>query len=330
MSSPNVRPDIAVIAIGRNEGQRLHDCLDSVRSRSALVVYVDSGSTDDSVAAAKARGAVVVNLDMSLPFTAARARNAGFERVKELAPDVEWVQFVDGDCKVAPEWLDTAVAFLQAHPDVVAVAGRRRERFPERSVYNWLCDLDWNQPPGAVRAFGGDVLIRAAALEQVGGYRDDLIAGEEPELCVRLRAKGWRIWRLGAEMTEHDAAMTKFSQWWKRSTRTGFAFAEGAHLHGSPPERHWVRETRSGWIWGVVIPALVLAGVLAIGPIALLGLLIYPAQVLRLSTPSYGSWSRRITHAFFVVLGKFPQALGQLKFVVLQLLGRKSKLIEYK
>lgn len=330
MSSPNVRPDIAVIAIGRNEGQRLHDCLDSVRSRSALVVYVDSGSTDDSVAAAKARGAVVVNLDMSLPFTAARARNAGFERVKELAPDVEWVQFVDGDCKVAPEWLDTAVAFLQAHPDVVAVAGRRRERFPERSVYNWLCDLDWNQPPGAVRAFGGDVLIRAAALEQVGGYRDDLIAGEEPELCLRLRARGWHIWRIDAEMTWHDAAMTHFRQWWQRTTRAGFAFAEGAHLHGAPPERHWVRETRSGWIWGVVIPALVLAGVLAIGPIALLGLLIYPAQVLRLSTPSYGSWSRRITHAFFVVLGKFPQALGQLKFVVLQLLGRKSKLIEYK
>ena len=330
MASPSVQPDIAVIAIGRNEGERLHDCLDSVRSRAALVVYVDSGSTDGSVAAALARDAVVVNLDMSRPFTAARARNEGFQRVKQFAPQVNWVQFVDGDCKVAAGWLEEALAFLQAHPEMAAVTGRRSERFPERSVYNWLCDLDWNQPPGAVRAFGGDVLIRVAALEQVGGYREDLIAGEEPELCVRLRARGWKLWRLGSEMTEHDAAMTHFAQWWKRSTRTGFAFAEGAHLHGAPPERHWVRETRSGWFWGVGIPVLVLLATAVVGPLALLGLAVYPAQVIRLSMPYYGSWSRSIVHAFFIVLGKFPQALGQLKFVALQLLGRKSKLIEYK
>jgi len=330
MASPPVQPDLAVIAIGRNEGERLHDCLDSVRLRAALVVYVDSGSTDGSVDAARARGAVVVNLDMSRPFTAARARNEGFQRVKQLAPQVNWVQFVDGDCKVATGWLDEALAFLQAQPDMAAVTGRRRERFPERSVYNWLCDLDWNQPPGPVRAFGGDVLIRAAALEQVGGYREDLIAGEEPELCVRLRAKGWKLWRLGSEMTEHDAAMTHFAQWWKRSTRTGFAFAEGAHLHGAPPERHWVRETRSGWFWGVGIPALVILATAVVGPVALLGLAVYPAQVIRLSMPSYGSWGRSLLRAFFTVLGKFPQVWGQLKFVVLQVLGRKSKLIEYK
>ncbi len=330
MPSPSIQPDLAVVAIGRNEGERLHDCLDSVCSRAALVVYVDSGSTDDSVRAAQARGAVVVNLDMSRPFTAARARNEGFERVRQLAPHVNWVQFVDGDCKVADGWLDEALAFLNAHPEMAAVTGRRRERFPERSVYNWLCDLDWNQPTGAVRAFGGDVLIRVAALDQVGGYRADLIAGEEPELCVRLRGKGWGIWRLASEMTEHDAAMTRFGQWWKRSTRTGFAFAEGSHLHGAPPERHWVRETRSGWFWGVGIPVLVLLATALVGPVALLGLAVYPAQVIRLSTPSYGSWGRSLLRAFFMVLGKFPQAVGQLKFVTLLMLGRKSKLIEYK
>ena len=276
------------------------------------------------------RGAVVVNLDMSRPFTAARARNEGFQRVRQLAPQVEWVQFVDGDCKVAPGWLGDALAFLQAHPEMAAVAGRRSERFPERSVYNWLCDLDWNPAPGAVRAFGGDVLIRVAALAQVGGYREDLIAGEEPELCVRLRAQGWKLWRLDAEMTEHDAAMTRFSQWWKRTTRTGFAFAEGAHLHGAPPERHWVRETRSGWFWGLGIPALVALATWLVGPWALLGLAVYPAQVIRLSLRSDGAWNRSALYAFFMVLGKFPQALGQLKFVALRMLGRKSRLIEYK
>ena len=58
-----------------------------------------------------------------------------------------------------------------------------------------------------MRAFGGIVMLRAKAVEEVGGYREDLIAGEEPELSVRLRRTGWRIWRLDAEMTMHDAGM---------------------------------------------------------------------------------------------------------------------------
>ena len=119
------------------------------------------------------------------------------------------------------------------------------------------------------RAFGGDVMIRAAALENVGGYRDDLIAGEEPELCIRLRAAGWRIWRLPYEMTSHDAAMTRFSQWWRRAMRAGYAFAQGAHLHGASPERHWVWESRRAWLWAAMAAARMPdheRGFLAVGP----------------------------------------------------------------
>ena len=330
MPSPSVHSDLAVIAIGRNEGERLHHCLDSVRSHAGLIVYVDSGSTDDSVNAARARGAVVVSLDMSRPFTAARARNAGYERVKQLAPDVRWVQFVDGDCKVVDRWLDEALAFLQDRADVAGVAGRRRERFPERSVYNWLCDLDWYQPAGSVRAFGGDVLVRVAAFEQVGGYRADLIAGEEPELCVRLRAKGWRIWRLDAEMTLHDAAMTRWRQWWMRSLRAGFAYAEGVRLHGAPPERHWVREWRSAWVWGAALPLALAAGVAAFGLVAALGLLIYPLQVVRLALRMDGTRQQRWSRALFLVLGKFPEAVGQTKSWVVHARRQRAVLIEYK
>ena len=321
---------LAVVVIGRNEGERLRRCLESVEPRADLVVYVDSGSTDDSVEMALARGALVVNLDMTLPFTAARARNAGFRRAREKLPEADYVQFVDGDCEVDADWIHEASKFLDGRTDVAAVTGRRRERFPDRSVYNWLCDLDWQWPAGQVLAFGGDVLIRVGALEQVGGYRDDLIAGEEPELCVRLRAQGWKIWNLPRNMTAHDANMMRFSQWWKRTTRTGFAYAEGAHLHGAPPERHWVRETRSGWIWGAIVPLMILAALPIAGPYALLGLLIYPLQILRLTIRLSGTPWRRLVRSWFIVLGKFPQALGQLKFLTSQAIGRKAGLIEYK
>src|ERR1700686_613653 len=194
---------VGLVAIGRNEGQRLERCLGSLPV-AATVAYVDSGSTDGSVQLARARGAEVVELDMSSPFTAARARNAGFRRLREIAPALPYVQFVDGDCELSRDWPEHAASYLDSHADIVAVCGRRRERFPERSIYNWLCDREWDGPLGEVRAFGGDVMMRANALEDVRGYRDDLIAGEEPELCVRLRAAGWRIWRLKSEMTVHD------------------------------------------------------------------------------------------------------------------------------
>ncbi|UUX96102.1 glycosyltransferase [Aquabacterium sp. J223] len=318
-------PGLGVVAIGRNEGERLRRCLQSVLPQVARVVYVDSGSTDGSAAMARGLGAEVVDLDLSQPFTAARARNAGLARLLALQPGLERVQFVDGDCEVVDGWLAAATAFLAQRPEVGVVCGRRRERHPERSVYNRLCDAEWNTPVGEARACGGDAMMRVAALQAVGGYREDLIAGEEPELCVRLRAAGWRVWRLDHEMTLHDAAMTRFGQWWRRTQRGGHAFAEGSALHGAPPERHWVRETRSGLAWGLWLPLAILLLALAVSPWALVLFAVYPLQVLRLSRRGQG-----LAHALFLVLGKFPEALGQLNYWWRRLTHGQRRLIEYK
>ncbi|MDD1959475.1 glycosyltransferase [Pseudomonas sp. 39004] len=321
---------IGVVVIGRNEGLRLERCLRSLAHGAEQVVYVDSGSSDGSVAMAQALGVHVLALDMARPFTAARARNEGFACLQRLLPSMRYVQFVDGDCEVDPGWLASAQAFLQAHPELAVVCGRRRERFPQRSIYNWLCDLEWDTPIGEAKACGGDALMRVDAFTQVGGFRPDLIAGEEPELCVRLRAKGWKIWRLAAEMTLHDAAMTHFSQWWRRSLRAGHAYAEGAFLHGRAPEHHWLRESRRAWLWGLGIPlATVLAGGL-LGGWALLLLLIYPLQAARLARRGGKSRRENWLQAVFLVLGKFPEMLGQVKFLLNRFAAGKAALIEYK
>ena len=321
---------VGVVVIGRNEGDRLRRCLISLNGSALTVVYVDSGSTDGSAVMAAELGASVLALDMQRPFTAARARNEGVTRLSELKPEIELIQFVDGDCEVDPAWLEKAIEFLRVHPEAAAVCGRRRERFPERSVYNLLCDLEWDTPVGLARACGGDVMMRAAAFRQVKGYRDDLIAGEEPELCVRLRARGWQIWRIAAEMTLHDAAMTRLSQWWKRCERAGFAFAEGVRLHGSSVERHWVRESRSAWAWGAALPLFFLLLAPFVGPVALLGFAIYPLQIARLGCSLPGRGRARWGRAFFLVAGKFPEAAGQLKSWLLWVRHRQAALIEYK
>lgn len=319
----------AAVAIGRNEGERLQHCLRSL-SAAARIVYVDSGSVDGSAQWARQHKFDVIELDMNLPFTAARARNAGFRRLREVGSDMTHVQFIDGDCELNQQWPQQAIEYLNAHPQIAAVCGRRRERFPDKSVYNWLCDIEWNVPPGEVRAFAGDTMIRAAALEAVGGYREDLIAGEEPELCVRLRAAGWRIWRLPVEMTLHDAAMTRFGQWWRRAVRAGYAFAQGAHLHGTLPERHWIWESRRAWLWGVWLPLACLVASVALWPWGLLMWLIYPLQVVRQAARNSGPPTDRATIAFFQVLARFPEGFGQLKFLRHRLLGAQSGLLEYK
>jgi len=315
---------LGAVVIGRNEGPRLDRCLGSMASLRGRVVYVDSGSTDDSLEIAARHGVAVVELDMSIPFTAARARNAGFHRLREVSPDVSLVQFVDGDCEMIDGWLETAEKHILGHEEICAVSGRVREKFPEQSVYNYLCDFEWNTPIGIAKHFGGNVMLRAEALADVDGYREDLIAGEEPELAVRLRSEGWVIERLDFDMVWHDAALTRFGQWWKRTLRAGFAYAQGAYLHGRRPERHFVTQMLSALVWGAVIPlGLILCGLA--NPVCLLGFLIYPLQVMRI-------WrrSRSLKYAFFIVLGKFPESIGIIGFWSDLAFGKKRGLIEHK
>ncbi|OGQ23139.1 MAG: glycosyl transferase [Deltaproteobacteria bacterium RBG_16_71_12] len=325
--------NVGAVVIGRNEGERLQRCLRSLHGKVASIVYVDSGSTDGSSAFARGLGVTVVDLDATKPFTAARARNAGFQRLATEPADVELVQFVDGDCEVVDGWLHSAAQRLRDAPGLAAVCGRRRERFPERSVYNRLCDIEWDTPVGDARACGGDAMIRVRAFRDVGGYADDLIAGEEPELCVRLRGAGWKIERMDHEMTLHDAAMTTFEQWWRRATRSGYAYAEGASRLGRPPERHFVRETRRALLWGGIVPVLAIGGAVpSLGASTLL-LLGYPVSGAR----AYSSIRRRgrgageaALYAVFCTLGKLPELQGVVRYHRNRVLRRRSQLIEYK
>ncbi|WP_036251724.1 glycosyltransferase family 2 protein [Methylobacter sp. BBA5.1] len=324
------KANLGIVIIGRNEGERLLRCIKSATRETGIVVYVDSGSTDNSIELARQLGAEVVDLDLSVPFTAARARNAGFEFLNTQYPSLNYVQFIDGDCELVEGWVQRGLDFLNTSPQFAIVCGRRRERYPKASIYNQLCDLEWDTPVGETRFCGGDALMRVDALKAVSGFNGSLIAGEEPELCIRLRQAGWKIYRLDAEMTLHDAAMTRFNQWWRRTQRGGYAFAEGVFMHGGSQECHRVKESRSVWLWGCLIP--VVAGSVAFfkGMMGWGVLLVYPLQVGRLALRSRCMPPNNWLQAFFLVLGKFPEFLGQLQFLWNRLIGSKGQLIEYK
>lgn len=336
---------VGLVVIGRNEGERLRDCLVSLAGQGEYLVYVDSGSSDGSQVVAAELGAEVVELDLSQPFSMARARNTGLARLRELAPQLEFVHFFDGDCQVVPGWVEQAWRYLAPRAGVAAVCGRRRERYPDRSLYNAIADLEWDGPTGPVAAVGGDALYRIAAFAAAGGFNEALIAGEEPELCWRLRRAGHEIHRLGGDMTLHDAQLLRFRHWWRRMVRGGYGSLDVlrrcqtlAGQAGELPFANMVTSARRwtlGWGGATLGLALILAmpwgwagALLGLGA----GLGLWLVQALRIARPArrlLPGW-RALAHGGLTLLGKWAQLLGQWRYLRDQRRGRAAQLIEYK
>ena len=320
---------VAVVAIGRNEGERLERCLRSLVGQADRIVYVDSGSTDGSVDFARSLGVKVVELDMSTPFTAARARNAGFEALKEDGlPD--YVQFVDGDCAVEPGWIDAGREALDADETLGIVTCWRTEIEPDATVYNAMCEVEWHRPAGEIVACGGDMMVRTEIFQRVGGFNPTVIASEDDELCLRVGKAGKRIVRLPKIMTRHDANMTRFVEWWQRTVRNGHGFAEVGRMH--PP--HFQAERRRVVFYGGVLPGLALVATatgvwIAIPGIGAIYFLSWAKTVKGLV--ELGLSPREAAHqAVYLTLSKIPNMQGMLTYYRRRLLGREARIIEYK
>jgi len=324
--------DVGIVAIGRNEGERLARCLASAPAGIPLV-YVDSGSSDGSVERARERGAAVLELSAERPFSAARARNEGFAWLRERQPGLRYVQFLDADCALASAWLERARTALEARPELAIVCGRLREAHPEASLYNRLCDIEWNGPLGEVPSCGGVFMARAEDYAEVGGMDPGIVAAEEDDLCLRLRERGRRVVRVADDMASHDAAMLRLREWWRRAFRTGHAYAQVGTLHRGSPIAPFGREARSAFVFGLALPAAILAAAPFTGGAALLLLLGYLPLVARAAgrlqrdgLPARHAW----LYASHCYAAKLPQALGQLRYHWDRLRRRPTRLIEHK
>ena len=252
--------ELGIVVIGRNEGERLQHCLQSLVP-NVPIIYVDSGSTDGSAALARSFGVEVIELDPACLFSAARARNEGTDLLVTLHPEITFVQFVDGDCTLIPGWLEAGLAALRAEPSRAAVIGQLVERHPDVTPYNKLCALEWQSPPGDLNNFGalgGISMMRLAVLRELGGFNPDVIAGEDSELGARIALAGFKVTKIERLMATHDADIGTFGKWWKRSVRAGHAIGQRAHLNGATALRDCVRERTSTWLWGIGLPVLVL------------------------------------------------------------------------
>ena len=332
----NIKMDqLGIVVIGRNEGDRLKRCLRSVVDQGHCV-YVDSGSTDGSVAFAQSIGVDVIQLDLAIPFTAARARNAGFTHLHQIHPEIDYVQFIDGDCEMVSGWLIAASQVLEEKLDIVAVCGLRRERHPEKSLYNRICDLEWQLvigSPGEVEHFGGEVMVRAEAFKAVGGYNNRVIAAEDDDLSVRLRLAGGELWCLDRICSLHDANMYQFRQWWQRAKRCGYAFAQVSSLHGKSPEKKFVKQIRSVWLHGLILPLVAITLTIPSHGLSLLLFCRYPLSAFKVAYQTHAMgfpWTDSFTWGASCSVSAFPAVLGTMQFYLNQLVSRDHQIIEYK
>jgi GT2 family glycosyltransferase len=326
---------IVGVVIGRNEGKRLEPSLRSVQAAKIPVVYVDSGSTDGSLARAQAFGVSVLSLDPGRPFSAARARNEGLAQAMRLFPTATYAMFLDADCVLEPTFVWEALKTFRRDPECAVVTGHLSERSPDASVYHRLCAIEWRSPAGRIdnfAALGGIMAVRAAAVREVGGFNEDVIAGEDSELGVRLWLAGHSVIKIDRDMAVHDAGMTRFSEWWKRSVRAGHALAQRYALNGRTSLKDCRRELISAVLWGFFVPAVTIAllaptrglSLLLLGGYALLAWRIYRHYVR-----SGVSGADAALAARFMIVSKFANFIGVLRFCVNWLRG-SFRIIEYK
>lgn len=324
---------LSVVIIGRNEGVRLERCIDSVQAMIAPIpvelIYVDSHSTDGSVELAGYMGASVIELEAG-KTTAARARNAGWQQAKG-----DLILFLDGDTVLHPDFVAKALPLLSLH-SICAVFGDRREMLTGDSIYNRVLDLDWIFPYGDSDYFGGDVLVRRSVLAEVNGYDTTLIAGEEPEMCCRIRERGYSILHVALPMTEHDLAMTHFKQYWRRSVRTGFAYACVSRLRRNQVLTLWQNESRHNlrqtgiFVFGAIAATILAWTLHNIWPVALylLGFLALSIRSAWAHRNKSGNWFTLLLYGFHSHLQQIPIALGQIQFFFKR--DQQHSLIEYK
>ena len=326
---------VSVVVIGRNEGLRLAACLRSISCTQGVslreVIYVDSDSTDGSPDLARSFGAQVIVVHPQRP-TAAIGRNAGWRHAT-----AEMILFLDGDTILHPDFLRAALREMLSDRTVAAVWGHRRETHPEASIYNRVLDLDWVYAPGVVEFCGGDVLMRRAVLGKTSGFDETLIAGEEPELCRRIRALGYKILHIDQPMTGHDLQMMSFRQYWRRATRAGHAYAEVSQRFQNSEDPFWAADRRRNLIRGGFWILSAAAAAISIPWLGLLPLLLWTILLVALSARS--AWKARwkgsgasvlFLYGMHSHLQQVPILFGQLQYEWNARQGRSRQLIEYK
>lgn len=329
---------LAVVVIGRNEGERLRRCLQSVEQMRKPeggfeCVYVDTASEDGSAELAEAMGIAAVRVFPENP-SAAYARNAGWRAVS-----AEFVLFLDGDSQIEGDFVVRALERFE-DPKVAIVWGRLREAYPAVSIYNRLMDVQWiclrTLPEGPSFYGTGIGLVRRSALEAVNGFDNKMINGQNTEMGRRMQAIGYVILHVGVPMVRHDAEMLRLAHYWRRFFREGYSYARLLEVFRARKEPLFRFEFSAAF--GLLMlagpPLTLLAalafrswGVPAAALLVLTGLIVRTAARYRGRT---ANWADALLFGLHWHIKVIPNFLGHLAYHNDKRLGQTRGLMEYR
>jgi GT2 family glycosyltransferase len=308
---------ITCVVIGRNTARTLRSCLQSLKQeRSGYIkeiTYVDGGSKDESIAFAKAiEGIKIIEHTVEKP-TPGKQRNAGWK-----SAGTEWIHFFDGDTTVDKNWISEAVKNIDSK--TAAIFGWRKEVYPRKNYFHFIADLEWTEPKSEATFFGGDVLIRKTVLEETGGYDESLTAGEDPELSARIRSKGWKIKGVDTLMCYHDINMAHFRQYFARSARSGYAYAEVGMKMLKASKKTWFFKTVKISVKAVLFFSLVIYAIFSghlIGMLLAFGVLFSPlTKTLSFKEKFNISFKEALAYGFHCSIIAIPHFFGITAYLI--------------
>jgi len=198
-----------VLIAARDEGAVFEKCCASVEKAvaelakrtgiRAAVVYVDSYSTDGSVAVAKRSGFRVAR-PPDWYYNCANGRTTGY-----LLTAGEFVMVLDGDMELAEGWLADGLAFLESREDAGGVAGIRDDMRLTGASFSRIPNYHRITAPvqGVGDDVGGAFLFRRAALDAAGGFEPAVVPEEDFVLYAQIKKKGWELYRIDRPMIVH-------------------------------------------------------------------------------------------------------------------------------
>lgn len=188
--------DVTVVVIGRNEGGNLPRCFESIQKITRRIVFVDSNSSDRSVEIAQEYGIpVIVALDSNF-YSAALGRMVGATKC-----ETSLIQFLDGDMELAPDWMPTAVRFMNDNLKAAVAHGFKREFKNENNLEEYTIKAD--QKNWRSDYLQGAYLIKREVYQASGGLDPRFPGEEERDLYVRIHDLGHEVWYIHHLMSSH-------------------------------------------------------------------------------------------------------------------------------
>lgn len=189
----NELPGVSLVVIGKNEANNLEDTFNAILKmdyppEKIEIIYVDTGSADKSVQIAT-QYAHRVFVEQSRWPTSGLARNRGLIEAKH-----EIIHFIDGDISISKDYLKQAVNRILL-PEVDAVTGYFVEKRTDK-FFNRIMDIRRDginhQERFCESTNGGGTYLKSKLL-LVNGYDERILKGQESDLGIRYREKGFRI-----------------------------------------------------------------------------------------------------------------------------------------